>query len=86
MTQPSSGQTDQDGRDRPGAPWPGDDGNVAVAIAGPPGAVFGRRKPAMPPGSFSQPSAVSQLARSQQVHDQDWLRPGTEEAVACECS
>jgi hypothetical protein len=70
-------------------------GNVADAIATwrnprpaqpPAGATPGRRKPAMTPGSFSQPAAVSQLIRSQQVHDQDWRRPGTEEAVACACS
>ena len=40
----------------------------------------------MTPGSFSRPSAFSQLTRSQEAHDQNWRRPGTEEAVACECS
>jgi len=44
------------------------------------------REPAMTPGSFGQPSVISQLARSLEVNDQDRRRAGTEEAVACECS
>jgi hypothetical protein len=40
----------------------------------------------MMPTSFSPSSAVSQLIRSQEAHDQDWRWAGTEEAVACECS
>jgi hypothetical protein len=44
------------------------------------------QRSAMTPGSFSHHSAVSQLARSHLVHDRDWRRPGTEEAVACEYS
>ena len=40
----------------------------------------------MTPGSLSRLSAVSQLTCSQEVHDQGWRRPGTEEAIACECS
>jgi hypothetical protein len=38
------------------------------------------------PESFSRPSAVSQLTRSREAHDQGWRRPGTEEAIACEYS
>jgi len=40
----------------------------------------------MTPGPFSRLSALSQLIRSPEADDRHWRRPGTEEAIACECS